>query len=176
MPVEGERSAATQATSGSSEMVSSAAEPAEVLDAVCPCPRLDPAQHGNFAGRGGDHQLLAAQMIDAALGQIRVEQIAAAAAEPRLQAARGIIEAGVDDLGIARTGFGADFARRFQHHDLAADDRQGAGDGEADDAGTDDGAFACLGHDLRTWRQRRAPVKRGWRSPDAPKLQLCPRA
>lgn len=68
-----------------------------------------------------------------------VEQVLAADAEPRLEAGFSVVDARVDDLAVARRGFGAD-------GEVALDEDGGrvaaagevAGDGEADDAAAND--------------------------------------
>jgi hypothetical protein len=54
-----------------------------------------------------------------------------------LQAAGRIVDAGMDDLGIASRRLFADARVSFEYDDLAAGARQGAADGKSDDARAD---------------------------------------
>ena len=85
----------------------------------------------------GDDQLAAAGMGDASFGQIGIEPVLAGHAEPRLQRTLRIVEAGMDDLAVARGCLGADPFGGLDHQHLAPGQRQRPRDGEADDAGPD---------------------------------------
>ena len=61
-------------------------------------------------------------------------------AQSRLQAAGGIVHAGMDDLGIARRDAAADGVAGLQHHHLAPRERERAGGGQPYDARADDHA------------------------------------
>jgi hypothetical protein len=56
-------------------------------------------------------------------------------AESRLERAGRIVDAGVDDLGVARAGLGTDRVRGLQHDHFAAGEREGARHREANDPG-----------------------------------------
>lgn len=58
-------------------------------------------QRGLLLARGCDHKLAAAPVRNAPLGAIAVERPAALYAEPGAQAARGVVETGVDDFTVA---------------------------------------------------------------------------
>jgi len=82
-----------------------------------------------------------------------VEFAAAQDAEARLEAARGIIDAGMDDFAVARRGFLADSLAALQNDDGAAGARQRARGGEADGPrANDDGVDIMLTPKLsRLW-------------------------
>ena len=65
---------------------------------------------------------------------VGVEHRLAGDAEPRLGRALRIVDAGVDDLGVARAGVAADQPLLLEHHHLAPGPRQRPGDGEPDHA------------------------------------------
>ena len=71
------------------------------------------------------------------LGAIGVEQAPAGDAGPRHQAALGVVDAGVNDLGIARAGLGADAFGGLDDDDLTAGKGKRPGDREADHTGAD---------------------------------------
>ena len=75
-----------------------------------------------------------------------LECLLAADAEPRLQAARLVVEPGVDDLAVVGGGLGADALRPLQYQDLLAGRSERAGDGQAHHAGTDDERFDIVTH------------------------------
>ena len=52
----------------------------------------------------------------------------------------------MDDLGVAGAGDGADGLGGFEHDDLAALERERAGDRETDNTGADHGAFDLFAH------------------------------
>jgi hypothetical protein len=110
-------------------------QPLDAIGGAAARQRLQPAE---FALVGGDDQLAAAPMRDAMRLAIGIEPRPALDAEPRLQAARGVIDAGVDHLAVARRGLLAGRGARFHHDDGAAGERQRARDCEADDARADD--------------------------------------
>ena len=91
-------------------------------------------------------QLAAAAVGDALRRAERIQQAPAFEAELRLQAIGRRVQAGVNDLAVARTGDAADRGLGFDDHHLAAGRRQGAGDGQADDAGADDEGVYVLIH------------------------------
>ena len=64
-----------------------------------------------------------------------IERVLARDAYPRLQAVDRVVEAGVDDPGIARADLRADDAVAFEDDHFAPAQRQGARDREPDDAG-----------------------------------------
>jgi hypothetical protein len=87
--------------------------------------------------RGGDDQLAASLVRQTALLQVAIEQLTARDTDAGLQGAGRIIDPGMDDLGIARRGLGADALGSLGDDDLASGQRQLAGNREADDAGPD---------------------------------------
>src|SRR5579872_1403499 len=100
--------------------------------------RLDRLQPFSFLRRGSHDQLAAMTMRNALVAAIPIERLSAADAHPRHQAARSIIDAGMDHLAVARGGDGANSLGRFQDDDLAAALCQPPGDGKTDDSRTDD--------------------------------------
>ena len=116
------------------------AQEAHALDAIGLGAALDLGQLLALGLVGGDDQLAAIAVRHAVLGAVGIEQAPAGDAGARHQAALGIVDAGVDDLGIARAGLGADAFGGLDDDDLTAGKGKGAGDGEADDAGADHNA------------------------------------
>ena len=70
-----------------------------------------------------------------------INALATLDAEPRLEAALGIVDAGMDDLAVAARGFHAVLRVSVEDEDVRAITRQAGRDGEADDAGPDDDDF-----------------------------------
>jgi hypothetical protein len=78
----------------------------------------------HFVRRCSDDELAASRVRDVVCGAEGVEQVAPLDAEPRLQRAGWIVEAGVDDAAVVRAGGPADFAVAFEQ----ADRRAGTGE------------------------------------------------
>ena len=91
-----------------------AAQPAQAFDAVAERAPLDRAQRLDLRRRRRDDELAAAPMADAARLAIGIEQAPAGDAEPRLQRAGRVVEAGVDDLAVARADAVADAGGRLR--------------------------------------------------------------
>ncbi len=121
-------------------------EPGQILDAIGR--RLPPQrrQRRNLVLPAGDDQLAQAAMLDAMLAAIVIEHVAAGDAEPGLQAAGGVVDAGMDHLAVARGDLAADVIGGFQYQGLAPGLGQGARDGEPHHAGADDNGFHAFGH------------------------------
>ena len=102
---------------------------------------------------GGHHQLAATPVRDAMRLAVVVQQLTPAHAQPGLQRPRGVVQAGVDDLAVARTGAGTDGRRGFEHDHLAPGQCQRARHAQADDAGTDDHAVDSI-HQITRARGR----------------------
>ena len=115
-----------------------AAQPAQALDAVRRGALCDRAQLGYLARAASDDELAATAMADAAGLAIRVQRPPAGDAERGLQRARRVIQAGVDDLAVARAGAVADAAARFEHERFPPVQGELARAGEADHARADD--------------------------------------
>jgi len=73
-----------------------------------------------------------------------IEQPSSGDAQRRLQRPRRIVEAGVDDLAVARAGAVADAVGRLDDDRLAAAERELAGAREADDTAADDDGIDAL--------------------------------
>ncbi len=150
-----------------------------------------PAQIGDAVGRGlGDvglhrldlrlvachHHLADTLMRDAALGAIGVQLVACLSTHSlRFERALGVVQPGMDDLGVARAGVRSNAFGRLQHDDFAAGQCQFAGDGEPDHARPDHHAVDTLGHgwprfdDLgRSETARREPSTRRANGSSAP--------
>jgi hypothetical protein len=106
--------------------------------------RLDVLQLGHLPRRSGDDQLAAARMGNAVPDAVLVEQLFAAQARPRLQRPLRVVDPGVDDFRVPGAGVGPDRFLRLQDHDLAARERQGTRNCEADDACADDCAIEAI--------------------------------
>ena len=92
-----------------------------------------------------------------------VEQTPALHAQARLQRPRSVVQAGVDDLGVARRHAGADAAFAFHDGHGFAIARQGVATGQADRAGADNDDVEISAHGCsigQTGRSGRAVPKR----------------
>jgi hypothetical protein len=83
-------------------------------------------------------------MRDAALAAIGVKTVASGNAEPCLQAALRIIDAGMDDFRITRARFGADAVGGFEDENVTPGECQRARRRQTDDARPDDGAINLI--------------------------------
>ena len=112
----GRDSAAGAASAGSSCRIAAASIRLEIGQAVLLSPRLDGRELGDALLTGadgrGDH-LAEPAMADAMLGAIAIKQRLAAAAEPSLELADVVIDAGVNDAGIARSWYGCRWRLRL---------------------------------------------------------------
>src|SRR5881394_2438887 len=108
-------------------------------------------------------------MRDALFLAVRVEKLTACDAEPLLDAAGRIVDAGVDHLGVARRGLLADRGILLEHDHLAAAERELTPDREPDHARADhDGVDGVARHALLRRRDcsrsaRAAPFMLRWR-------------
>ena len=102
---------------------------------------LDRLQPCDLFAAGRDDQLAGIAMRDVALAAIGIQRLLARDAQPRHQAAGGIVDSGVDYLAVARRGHGADRVARLQHDHFAAGQSEAPGDGQPDHAGADYDAF-----------------------------------
>ncbi len=125
-------------------------QPLQVVDAVLVRGRCDCVELGDLAGLRCDEQLAATTVRDAVLGAKTIEQGLAGDAELGAQAARRVVEPGVDDLRVARARFRADAAVALEYQHLLALLRQSPGDGEADDSRSHHDRFnVCHGASCR---------------------------
>ena len=99
--------------------------------------RWMPASIASSSRIGRDDQLAAVAVRHALFCAIGVQRASPGDAEARHEAVRRIVDAGVNDLAVARGCFGADALGRVQHDDLASGQRQRACHRQADDAGAD---------------------------------------
>jgi hypothetical protein len=83
-------------------------------------------------------QFAAAPMRHPMRHAVFVQQLLAGDAAARLQRSFRVIDAGVDDLRIARAGMGADRVLGLEDHHLASGHGEATRDGEADHARADD--------------------------------------
>ncbi len=107
------------------------AQEAHALDAVGLGATLDLRKLVALDLVGRDDQLAAVEMRHAVLLAIGIEHAPAGDAGARHQAALGVVDAGVDDLGIARARFGADGFGGLHDNDLTAGEGKRPGDGKA---------------------------------------------
>ena len=103
--------------------------------------RTDRLQLLSFRGRGGDDQFAAISVRNAVVGAVPVQELLARDAQPRHQASRFVVDAGVDHLAVARGGHGADALGLFQHDHLAPGLRKLPCHGKADHARPDNDAL-----------------------------------
>ena len=104
----------------------------------------DFVQLSNLRRRSGDDQLAAALVADAMIGAIGVELLPARHAQPRLERALGIVDAGVNDFRIARTGVRAYGAFGLKHNDFAPGHGKGTGHGKTHHPGANDNGVNLL--------------------------------
>src|ERR1700726_2348471 len=84
----------------------------------------DPRQLGKLGLGGGDDELAAAPLGDAALATEVVQALTARDAQACLERAARIIDAGMDHLAVARAGAGAEALAGFKNQYLAALQRE----------------------------------------------------
>ncbi len=118
----------------------------EIADAVGHRAGADAVEQGELAFLASDDQLAEPLVRHAALGAIGVEHLAPGDAGARLETALRIIDAGMDDLAVARRSLEADAVFALQHHDLDAGARQRPRHREPDHPGADDDAFDVFSH------------------------------
>src|SRR3546814_14562512 len=80
-----------------------------------------------------DDQLATAAMGYAAFRAIAIEGLFPGDAETGFQAVLLVVDAGMDDFAVSRTGRGTDALRRLQHDDLPAGAGGRTRDGQPDD-------------------------------------------
>ncbi|KAG0745147.1 hypothetical protein G6F24_015949 [Rhizopus arrhizus] len=119
---------------------------AAVVHAVGAGALRDAFQLGGLFAVGGHDELAQPLVRHGAFAAVRVQQMLAAHAQAGLEAAGGVIDAGVDDFGIARAGPGADGFRGFGHQHFAAGLGQRAGNRQADHPCADDDAIDVHAH------------------------------
>ena len=118
----------------------------QIGDAVLRCRLPYGRELGPLALLRGDDELAAARMAHVVLGAEAVEQLLAAHAQPRPQAARRIVDAGVDHLAVARGGFRADQLVLLQNHQLVGGRGQRAGNSQSHHAGAHHDGFNVWRH------------------------------
>src|SRR6185437_4328346 len=96
------------------------AEEFKIADAVRRRPLANAVEQRELALLAGDDELAEPLVLDAALGAIGIEHLAAGDAGARLEAAPRVVDAGMDDLAVARGGLEADAVFALEHHDLDA--------------------------------------------------------
>ena len=129
------------------------AEQPQVVHAVGGGALLNGAQFIDLRGAGGHDQLAAALVRHAAFGAVGVQLLLALHAQPRLERAGRVVDAGVNHLAVARAGAGAKGVGGLQQHDLAAGQRQRACHRQPNHACADHDCvhglhirFVCLAH------------------------------
>ena len=96
---------------------------AEILDAIRPRPCFDRSELARLGPVSGDDELPAVFMRHAVIGTELIKRTLSGDAEARHQAVLRIVDAGVNDLAVARGNAGADRLRCFENDHLAALDR-----------------------------------------------------
>ena len=104
----------------------------------------DGGERGQLSCVGGDDQLAATAVRDAAVGAIAVKEPLAGDAEPGLEAAGGVVDAGMDHLAVARAGLGADGVGTLEHDGLEPGHGEPARAGEAHHPGAHHDAVDAL--------------------------------
>src|ERR1700756_859651 len=109
------------------------------LDAVTEGRGADPTELGELALVARHDQLAAAAMRDAVLEAEGVEELPPGDAQAGLERAARVVDPGMDDLAVARAHPAAEALRGLEDQHFAPALRERACDGEAHDAGADDG-------------------------------------
>ena len=137
---------AMPAQCGSSSVISSARRRRRPGTALARPRRSSSSRRGELAVVQRDDDLPAALVGDPALVAVVVQARGALDAQPRLQRARLVVDAGVDDAGVVAGLAGADLvgARRPRPRAARAGAQQLARAGQADDARPDDGDVVAL--------------------------------
>src|SRR5882757_7138475 len=126
IPVEGDSSAASQLSAGSSAR---AASPESVC--MSPTPLASAWVRINCSFSASCAVLVA----------IAIKRLLAADAHPRHPASGRVVDTGMDHLAVARGGHGADALGLFQDDHFAPGERQSAGDRKTDHTGPDNDAI-----------------------------------
>ena len=103
--------------------------------------QFDAGEHRVLACVRGDDQLAAIAVRNVFLDAVGIQHAPPGDAKPCHQAVGGVVDTGVNDLGIARRGLGADPLRRLQNNDLAPGHRQCSGHGQTDNPGAGNDAI-----------------------------------
>ena len=146
MPVEGEINAATQASSGSSARAALPPMGSRSVTPFLAAVSLMAASLGSWLSCVATSSLPQRACDTLFSAQKAIEQLLAAHAQRRAQAAGRIVDAGVDHLAVAGGSLRADQLVLLQHHHLVAGHGQRPGDGQPDRAGADDDGFDVGGH------------------------------
>src|SRR6185437_9337800 len=97
----------------------------------------------------------AAPVRDAMLLTEGIQPVASGNAEPGLERAARIIDAGMDDLAVARAGAGAETVGRFEDENFTAGLRQRSRHRQAHDASADDDRVDVVhAHEFREYSRR----------------------
>ena len=110
------------------------------------CSASDRLQARVLLWAGGDDDLAKLPMRHTAFGAIGVKPELALAAEPRFQRTWPIVDAGVDDFGIAAAGLAADDAFLFQDEHFSALCSERSPASKANHAGADHHAIDMFAH------------------------------
>ncbi len=110
-------------------------------DAVAERGRGDRVEDRQFLGPRGRDELAGLRVGNRVAKAQVVDALPALDAEPRLEAARGIVDAGMDDLAVAARSLHAVLRVSVEDDEVRARARQAGRDGEADHAGPDDDDF-----------------------------------
>ena len=116
-------------------------QPLKVEHATGARVRFDFLQGRQVRIGGGNRELAAAPMRDAPLGTVAVQKIAAGDAQPRFEGIGLVVDAGMNDFTIARTGMHAEVAFAFENDHFPATSRQRPGHGQANDPCADHNAI-----------------------------------
>jgi hypothetical protein len=101
-------------------------------------------QPGDLLGVGGDDELAAGLDGDPALAGVGGHRAGAGGGHGRLETAGGVVQAGVDDAGVAAGLVPGEAVLLVQDGHLVAPGGQPCGDGEPDDPGPHDDDVAHL--------------------------------
>src|ERR1039458_6416799 len=95
------------------------ARPAQIIDAICQSLSLVFPERGQFLGGSRENQLAQTAMLNALLPDVLVQQFSTGHAQTRLERARRVINAGMDDFRVSAADPGTDCPLGLQHQYLA---------------------------------------------------------
>jgi hypothetical protein len=120
-------------------------------------------EDSSLALGAGDNELPTLAVLNAAIATELIEELAPSETKPGFERSRRVVDAGVNNLAVARTDAGAGLCFSFQDDRFQTASCQAARDGQAHDPGTDHYAVHCIDHAtnrLLKYRQRIEEISR----------------
>ncbi len=148
MPVEGDNNPARHSTSGSSFADFLGAERSEIMHPVGICLAFICTEFLYLSFICRDNDLAGFPERDIFFVAIFIELLATGNTQPGLQRICWIVDAGVDDFGVAAAGMHCQRRFSLHHEHLEAGECETTRDGNADHTAADDQALEFLCHEL----------------------------